>query len=667
MNPEKRIDELRGIIQDHNYRYYILDDPTISDGEYDILLCELENLEKENPELITPDSPTQRVGSTPVTEFGTIEHRIPMLSLANAMNEEEFVAFDKRMQKGLDTDSVTYMAEPKLDGLGVELVYENGLLVYGSTRGDGYTGEDITHNLKTIRGIPLSLRIVDITVPALLEVRGEVFIRKDDFIALNKKQELDEKPPFANPRNAAAGSLRQLDPKITVDRPLSIYCYQGGMINGQTFPDHASFLDALKKWGLPVNPFVQVVTGSDGIISYHRELEEKRNDLPYEIDGTVFKINNYNERENLGSRSRSPRWAIAGKFKAQQATTVINDIDVQVGRTGALTPVAKLNPVYVAGVTVTNATLHNQDEIDRKDIRIGDTVLIERAGDVIPKVVKVITEKRPNGTKPFQIPAECPACGHGAHRPEGEVILRCGNISCPRQIKGRIQHFTSKLAMNIDGLGVKVIDQLVEEGLLKTIDDLYSLNQESLAALDRLGEKSAGNLIEAISNSKETTFARFVYALGIRNVGEHIAKVLEKQFSGNLGEFQNADVEELENIDEIGPIVAETVVQFWSDKSNKLIVQNCLDKGVSLAEIEIKEYQPFEGQIFVFTGSLEKFTRKNAKDMVEDLGGKASSSVSKNTDFVVAGPGAGSKLKKAEELGIDVLTEDEFLAKVKNV
>ena len=667
MNPEKRIDELRGIIQDHNYRYYILDDPTISDGEYDILLCELENLEKENPELITPDSPTQRVGSTPVTEFGTIEHRIPMLSLANAMNEEEFVAFDKRMQKGLDTDSVTYMAEPKLDGLGVELVYENGLLVYGSTRGDGYTGEDITHNLKTIRGIPLSLRIVDITVPALLEVRGEVFIRKDDFIALNKKQELDEKLPFANPRNAAAGSLRQLDPKITVDRPLSIYCYQGGMINGQTFPDHASFLDALKKWGLPVNPFVQVVTGSDGIISYHRELEEKRNDLPYEIDGTVFKINNYNERENLGSRSRSPRWAIAGKFKAQQATTVINDIDVQVGRTGALTPVAKLNPVYVAGVTVTNATLHNQDEIDRKDIRIGDTVLIERAGDVIPKVVKVITEKRPNGTKPFQIPAECPACGHGAHRPEGEVILRCGNISCPRQIKGRIQHFTSKLAMNIDGLGVKVIDQLVEEGLLKTIDDLYSLNQESLAALDRLGEKSAGNLIEAISNSKETTFARFVYALGIRNVGEHIAKVLEKQFSGNLGEFQNADVEELENIDEIGPIVAETVVQFWSDKSNKLIVQNCLDKGVSLAEIEIKEYQPFEGQIFVFTGSLEKFTRKNAKDMVEDLGGKASSSVSKNTDFVVAGPGAGSKLKKAEELGIDVLTEDEFLAKVKNV
>ena len=666
MNPEKRIDELRGIIQDHNYRYYILDDPTISDGEYDILLCELENLEKENPELITPDSPTQRVGLTPVTEFGTIEHRIPMLSLANAMNEEEFVAFDKRMQKGLDTDSVTYMAEPKLDGLGVELVYENGLLVYGSTRGDGYTGEDITHNLKTIRGIPLSLRIVDITVPALLEVRGEVFIRKDDFIALNKKQELDEKPPFANPRNAAAGSLRQLDPKITVDRPLSIYCYQGGMINGQTFPDHASFLDALKKWGLPVNPFVQVVTGSDGIISYHRELEEKRNDLPYEIDGTVFKINNYNERENLGSRSRSPRWAIAGKFKAQQATTVINDIDVQVGRTGALTPVAKLNPVYVAGVTVTKATLHNQDEIDRKDIRIGDTVLIERAGDVIPKVVKVITEKRPNGTKPFQIPAECPACGHGAHRPEGEVILRCGNISCPRQIKGRIQHFASKLALDIDGLGEKIVDQLVNEDLIQSIDDLFVLKQDTLEKLDRLGEKSAENLVEAISNSKDTTFARFIYALGIRNVGEHIAKVLEKQHSGNLTEFQNTTIEELEAIDEIGPIVAETVIQFWSDDSNKKMVQNCLDYGVRFADVEVNLHQPFAGQTFVFTGSLQQLTRKEAKDILENLGGKASGSVSEKTDFVIAGSGAGSKLKKAGDFGISILTEEEFFDKVKN-
>ena len=666
MSPEKQIAKLREILQDHNYRYYVLDDPTISDGEYDSLLRELESLEKENPSLVTSDSPTQRVGATPVPEFRTIKHRIPMLSLANAMNKEELVAFDERVQKGLDTDSVTYIAEPKLDGLGVELIYENGSFVYGATRGDGFTGEDITHNLKTIRAIPLALRTEDLSVPAILEIRGEVFIRKDDFKSLNQKQESDGKPAFANPRNAAAGSLRQLDPTLTAERPLSIYCYEAGMIDGQNFSDHASFLKAVKKWGLPVNPFIQTVIGSEGLTQYHQDLEEKRNNLPYEIDGTVFKVNNYDEREDLGTRSRSPRWAIAGKFKAQQATTVIHDIHVQVGRTGALTPVAKLDPVYVAGVTVTNATLHNQDEIDRKDIRIGDTVLIERAGDVIPKVVKVIIEKRPKGTNPFIIANQCPVCDHEAFRPEGEAILRCGNISCPRQIKGRIQHFASKLALDIDGLGEKIVDQLVEEGLIQSIDDLFTLKQKPLAELDRLGKKSAKNLVEAISNSKDTTFARFIYALGIRNVGEHIAKVLEKQHSGNLTEFQNTTIEELEAIDEIGPIVAETVIQFWSDDSNKKMVQNCLDYGVRLATVEVNENQPFAGQIFVFTGSLEKFTRKEAKDTLENLGGKASSSVSKKTDFVIAGPGAGSKLKKAGELGVDVLTEEEFLDMVKN-
>mgnify|MGYP000285895810 FL=1 len=666
MSPEKQIAKLRDILQDHNYRYYVLDDPTISDGEYDSLLRELESLEKENPSLVTSDSPTQRVGATPVSEFRTIKHRIPMLSLANAMNKEELVAFDERVQKGLDTDSVTYIAEPKLDGLGVELIYENGSFVYGATRGDGFTGEDITHNLKTIRAIPLALRTEDLSAPTILEIRGEVFIRKDDFKSLNQKQESDGKPAFANPRNAAAGSLRQLDPTLTAERPLSIYCYEAGMIDGQNFSDHASFLKAVKKWGLPVNPFIQTVIGSEGLTQYHQDLEEKRNNLPYEIDGTVFKVNNYDEREDLGTRSRSPRWAIAGKFKAQQATTVIHDIHVQVGRTGALTPVAKLDPVYVAGVTVTNATLHNQDEIDRKDIRIGDTVLIERAGDVIPKVVKVIIEKRPKGTNPFIIANQCPVCDHEAFRPEGEAILRCGNISCPRQIKGRIQHFASKLALDIDGLGEKIVDQLVEEGLIQSIDDLFTLKQKPLAELDRLGEKSAENLVEAISNSKDTTFARFIYALGIRNVGEHIAKVLEKQHSGNLTEFQNTTIEELEAIDEIGPIVAETVIQFWSDDSNKKMVQNCLDYGVRLATVEVNENQPFAGQIFVFTGSLEKFTRKEAKDTLENLGGKASSSVSKKTDFVIAGPGAGSKLKKAGELGVDVLTEEEFLDMVKN-
>ena len=666
MKPEKRIAELRGILQDHNYRYYVMDDPTIADGEYDSLLRELQSLEKDNPSLVTSDSPTQRVGSHPVSEFGTIKHRIPMLSLANAMNEADLVAFDERMQKGLDQESVTYMAEPKLDGLGVELVYENGTFIHGSTRGDGFRGEDITHNLKTIRGIPLSLRTNDLPAPPLLEIRGEVFIRKNDFKDLNEKQELNEKSAFANPRNAAAGSLRQLDSTITAERPLSIYCYEAGMINGVEFIDHASFLDSLKKWGLPVNPFIQIVTGSKGLTQFHQELEDRRNDLPYEIDGTVFKVNNYNKREDLGTRSRSPRWAIAGKFKAQQATTVIHDIDIQVGRTGALTPVAKLEPVYIAGVTVTNATLHNQDEIVRKDIRIGDTVLIERAGDVIPKVMKVIKEKRPNRTKPFQIPSACPVCQHETHRPEDEVILRCGNISCPRQIKGRIQHFASKLALDIDGLGEKIVDQLVNEDLIQSIDDLFVLKQDTLEKLDRLGEKSAENLVEAISNSKDTTFARFIYALGIRNVGEHIAKVLEKQYSGNLTEFQNTTVEDLEAIDEIGPIVAETVIQFWSDDSNKKMVQNCLDYGVRFADVEVNLHQPFAGQTFVFTGSLQQLTRKEAKDILENLGGKASGSVSEKTDFVIAGSGAGSKLKKAGDFGISILTEEEFFDKVKN-
>ena len=666
MNPEKRIAELRGILQDHNYRYYVMDDPTISDGEYDTILRDLQSLERENPNLVTSDSPTQRVGSHPVSKFGTIKHRIPMLSLANAMNEAELVAFDERMQKGLDQESVNYMAEPKLDGLGVELVYENGTFIHGSTRGDGFTGEDITHNLKTIRGIPLSLRTNDLPAPPLLEIRGEVFIRKNDFKDLNEKQELNEKSAFANPRNAAAGSLRQLDPTITAERPLSIYCYEAGMSNGVEFIDHSSFLDSLKKWGLPVNPFIQIVTGSKGLTQFHQKLEDQRNDLAYEIDGTVFKVNNYNKREDLGTRSRSPRWAIAGKFKAQQATTVIHDIDIQVGRTGALTPVAKLEPVYIAGVTVTNTTLHNQDEIVRKDIRIGDTVLIERAGDVIPKVVKVIKEKRPNWTKPFQIPNACPVCQHETHRSEGEVILRCGNISCPRQIKGRIQHFASKLALDIDGLGEKIVDQLVNENLIQSIDDLFNLKQETLEKLDRLGEKSAENLVYAISNSKDTTFARFIYALGIRNVGEHIAKVLEKQYSGNLTEFQNTTIEDLETIDEIGPIVAKTVIQFWSDDSNKIMVQNCLDYGVRFADVEVSLHQPFAGQTFVFTGSLQQLTRKEAKDILENLGGKASGSVSEKTDFVIVGSGAGSKLKKASDLGISILTEEEFFDKVKN-
>jgi len=665
MKPEIRITELREILNDHNYRYYVLNDPIISDGEYDVLFKELESLEQAHLELIHSESPTQRIGASPVTEFGTIQHQIPMLSLANAMTMDDLVAFNERAKKGLETNSITYIAEPKLDGLGVELVYKNGSLSHGSTRGDGFTGEDITHNLRTIRAIPLRLRTENSAVPSLLEVRGEVFIEKDGFSKLNQRQELDSKPVFANPRNAAAGSLRQLDPSVTATRPLSIYCYETGVIQGQSFDDHSSFLNALKTWGLPVNPLIQTVVDAAGLTTYHQELVKQRNDLPYEIDGTVFKINNYAQRNRLGTRSRSPRWAIAGKFKAQQATTVICDIDVQVGRTGALTPVAKLKSVFVAGVTVTNATLHNQDEIERKDIRIGDTVLIERAGDVIPKVVKVVKDKRPKGTRPFHIPDTCPVCSHQAYRSEGEAIWRCGNISCPRQVKGRIQHFASKLAMNIDGLGEKVVDQLVEEGYVNSIASLYSLNQDELAGLERLGEKSANNLIQAITGSKKTTFARFVFALGIRNVGEHVAKLFENYFSGDLSRFIQASTDELEALDGIGPVVAKNVVQFWADPSNKKIVYTCLDMGVTLAKVEKNEHQLFAGQVFVFTGALEKFNRKDAKDMVDALGGKITSSVSKNTQYVVAGTGAGSKLKKAEALGIPVLSEAEFLEMVK--
>lgn len=664
MNVKKRVQELRDQIHEHNYSYYVLDEPNISDGEYDELLRELESLEHQNPELISEDSPTQRVGATPIAEFGTIDHRIPMLSLANAMDQDELIAFDNRTQKGLNNDSISYVAEPKLDGLGVELVYEDGKFVYGSTRGDGFTGENITHNLKTIRAIPLTLRNANISVPSLLEVRGEVFIKKTDFSSLNKRYESQGKSVFANPRNAAAGSLRQLDPAITAERPLSIYCYEAGVIEGHLFETHESFLNALKEWGFPVNPLIQLVIGKSGLIHYHEQLENQRNELPYEIDGSVFKVNQYNERKILGTRSRSPRWAIAGKFKAQQATTIIHGIDIQVGRTGALTPVAKLEPVFVGGVTVTNATLHNQDEIDRKDIRIGDTVLIERAGDVIPKVIKVIAEKRPSKSSSFIMPPICPICEQIATKPKGEAILRCTNMSCPRQIKGRIQHFASKLAMNIDGLGEKIVDQLVEEKLIQSIDDLFSLNQDDLSNLDRHGEKSSENLLSAIQASKQTTFSRFIYALGIRNVGEHTAKIFEKHFLGNLADFQNATIESLESIDEVGPIVAQTVVDFWDKESNIAIVNNCLNHGVTFAQVKEQSHLPFDGLTFVFTGSLEQFSRKDAKDMVESLGGKASSSVSKKTNYVIAGPGAGSKLKKAEELNIGVLSEAEFLSLV---
>jgi len=663
---QKQINDLRMQLNDHNYRYYVLDDPLISDSEYDQLFRELQKLETDNPNLITEDSPTRRVGAEPLSSFGSWTHRMPMLSLANAMNEDELAAFDTRVKKGLDTEKdLEYMAEPKLDGLAVELVYENGFFVNGSTRGDGITGEDITQNLKTITAIPLSLRKNGQKTPPLLEVRGEVFITKDGFKKLNRNQEKEELSPFANPRNAAAGSLRQLDSKITATRPLSIYCYEAGRIDGISFDTHEDFLSTLKEWGFPVNPEIQKVNNAETMVAFHRNLEAKRDSLPYGIDGTVFKVNAINQRNALGIRSRSPRWAIAGKFKAQQATTLVQNIIPSVGRTGAVTPVARLEPVNVGGVVVTNATLHNQDEIDRKDVRVGDTVLIQRAGDVIPEVVKVIPAKRPPETKTYQLPTACPSCGQEVFRPEGEVVARCQNLSCPAQVKGRIEHFVSKGALDIDGFGEKLVDQLVDKKLILTVDDIFKLNFDDLVNLDRMAEKSALNILTAIQDSKQTTFARFVYALGIRNVGAHLSKVLEKAFVGDIEKFMNAAAEELEAIDEVGPIVAETITTFLSNCTNTDVIESCLSLGIRLKKVEEPKSLLLQGKTFVFTGALTQFSRNEAKEMTEAHGGKVSGSVSKNTDFVVAGPGAGSKLKKATELDIPVLSEAEFFDMLK--
>ena len=661
MKISETIKSLREKINNHNYQYYVLDNPIISDSEYDKLLKELELIEKKYPEFIIPESPTQRIGAQPIESFGTVTHRITMMSLANAMSDDELKAFDERLKKKLNSaEEIEYIIEPKLDGLAVELIYENGKFINGSTRGDGNTGEDITSNLKTIKGIPLILRDDIISLPDLMEVRGEVFIRKEDFELLNSKRSQSNKQPFANARNAAAGSLRQLDPKITAKRSLSIYCYQAGIVDGINLNTHSEFLERLKNWGLPVNPEVKIVKGIEKAIQFHKKLETIRNEFPYEIDGSVIKVNSLSIRNKLGVRSRSPRWAIAGKFKAQQVTTIINDIFTSVGRTGAITPVAKLQPVEVGGVTVTNATLHNQDEIDRKDIRIGDTVIIERSGDVIPKVIKVIQEKRTEDAKVYHLPDHCPECNNQLMRPENEVVFRCPNYSCPAKIKGNIKHFVSKNALDMDGLGEKLIDQLVNERIIKKVDDLFQIKKNQLANLERMGDKSADNIIESINNSKLTTFSRFIYALGIRHVGEHTSKILESAFKGNFDSFLEATFEDLESIEEIGPIVAQSIIEFWNDESNKQIANNCFEFGIKLKRNNEIVDQILTGKTFVFTGSLERINRKEAKEIVERQGGRASNSVSKNTDYVVAGPGSGTKLEKAKILGINIINEDEF-------
>ncbi len=657
----RQIQLLRSEINQHNIHYYVQDNPVVSDSEYDELMRKLEKLENENPTLIAPDSPTQRIGASPLSEFQSLDHRLPMLSLANAMNKDELKEFDAQVKKGLGLEAdIEYAAEPKLDGLAVELVYENGMFTHGSTRGDGTTGENITQNLKTIRAIPLSLT-ENVPIPRILEVRGEVFITHTDFKKMNDKRLEEGEQAFANPRNCAAGSLRQLDSSITANRPLRIYCYAPGIIEGVTFQSQKELLEMLPKWGLPVNPKIEFGKGVDFLMGYYEKAEKFRNELEYDIDGVVFKVNSFSHQDELGVRSRSPRWAIAGKLKSQQVTTTILSIEASLGRTGAVTPVAKLEPVSVGGVVVSNATLHNQDEIDRKDVRIGDIVLIQRAGDVIPEVVKVILEKRPENTTPYVIPASCPVCSHEVFRPEGESVARCQNMECPAQVKGRIDHFVSKGCMDIDGFGTKLVDQLVEKKLMENVADIYSLSLDQLSELERMAEKSAQNIMDAITASKKSSMARFIHALGIRNVGVHAAKVLEKSFGGNLENLMNADIEALTAIHEIGGIMAESIINFFQDDTNQKVITACLQAGIQFDEVEPIQESEFTGKTFVFTGSLEKFSRKDAQSMVEKLGARASGSVSSKTDYLVAGPGAGSKLIKAGELNISIYSEDEFL------
>ncbi|HQI95544.1 MAG TPA: NAD-dependent DNA ligase LigA [Syntrophorhabdus sp.] len=658
---KERIEKLKGQLEYHNYRYYVLDDPVVSDTEYDRLMTELVALEENHPEFLSPNSPTQRVGAKPLAEFETVTHTIPMLSLQNAMELDEVAEFDRRIKKLLRINDVDYVMEVKIDGLAVELVYLNGEFTTGSTRGDGFTGEDITQNLRTIKSIPMRLlRDHDIPIPDRLEVRGEVYMGKNEFKELNKERELQGDPLFANPRNAGAGSVRQLDPRITAGRKLNIFCYAPGEILGVTLTTHYHFLDYLKKWGFRVNPLTKLCRNLDELISHYNYIQNMRDRIPYEIDGTVIKVNRFDYQVLLGNVSRSPRWAIAYKFQAHEETTIIEDIIVGVGRTGALTPVAVLKPVMVSGVEVKRATLHNEDEIVRKDILIGDTVIVSRAGDVIPEVVKVIKEKRTGQERPFTMPEECPVCGEKVVRQPGEAIRRCVNINCPAQIKGSIEHFASKRAMDIDGLGEKLVEQLVDKKAINDVSDLYYLEKNDLLQLERMADKSAQNLLDAISTSKKPSFQRFIYALGIRNVGEHISGLLADKLN-SIEDLYTLDEDTLMAIPEIGPEVANSITSFFQDDKNRKTISRMLDAGVVI-EYKKEGRKPLLGLTFVFTGALKNMGREEARKKVESLGGKTVSSVSKKIDYVVLGEEAGSKVDKARSLDLKIISEEEFLS-----
>lgn len=662
-----RHQQLTQEITQHDYHYYVLDAPTISDNEYDGLFRELLALEREFPQLVTADSPSQRVGATPLNSFQEVVHKQAMLSLNNAFSQDEVESFDKRIREIIGAEIIEYAVEPKFDGLAITLTYENGVFVQGATRGDGYTGEDVTHNLRTIKSIPM--RLFHPHAPKLLEVRGEVLMHKADFERLNQEQERLGAKLFANPRNAAAGSLRQLDPAITATRPLSFYAYGLGASEGLHIPSsHHACMQLLHELHLPVCAERNIVTGVAGLMQFYQTMQSKRAQLPYDIDGVVYKVNLLAYQEELGFVSRAPRWAIAHKFPAEEAETIVEGIDVQVGRTGAITPVARLKPVFVGGVTVTNATLHNEDEMRRKDIRIGDTVIVRRAGDVIPEVVAVRLEKRPEFSQIFNMPHQCPVCGSHILKQSDEAVARCtGGLFCDAQRKQAIIHFASRKAMDIEGLGDKLVEQLVDANLVHALSDIYQLDVQTLAELDRMGEKSAQNIMQAIEASKKTTLARFIYALGIRNVGEATAKDLAKYYP-NFVDLMHAQQDQLKEVPDVGPVVAESIVNFFAEPHNQEVLKYLISTeseggaGIHWPEpLAIQHHPEFSGKTFVITGTLPNMSRDQAKSMIESLGGKVSGSVSKNTDYLLAGADAGTKLEKAQALSIKIIDEQTLM------
>ena len=660
---KKKVESLRSQIRHHNYQYHVLDEPEVPDAEYDRLVRALQDLEKEHPDLVTADSPTQRVGAEPIKAFGTVRHILPMLSLDNAFSEDELNDFHRRVTERLELEidgTLNYAAEPKLDGAAVSLLYEKGQLVRGATRGDGTTGEDITHNVRTIDAVPLKL--LNKGFPTTLEVRGEVFMPRDGFKAYNEQAVKKGEKTFVNPRNAAAGSLRQLDPRLTAERPLDIYVYSVGLTEGGALPNcHSNILERLQEWGFKVCPERKVVTGIQGCLEFYADMGRRRDSLSYDIDGVVYKVDRLDYQQELGFVSRAPRWAIAHKFPAEEELTIVRDVEFQVGRTGAVTPVARLEPVFVGGVTVSNATLHNMDELHRKDVRVGDTVIVRRAGDVIPEVVKVIPDRRPKRTRIVKAPAKCPVCDSAVVREEGEAVARCtGGLFCAAQRAEALKHFVSRRALDVDGLGSKLIEQLVAIDRIKTPADLYRLAGDELAGMDRMGEKSAENLLAAIERSKDTTLPRFLYGLGIREVGEATASSLAAHY-GKLTSIMEADEETLQTVQDVGPVVASRIHSFFAEKHNQQVIKRLMDSGVTWKETKPspkKADGPLSGKTFVLTGTLSSMTRNEAKDKIQAAGGKVTGSVSRSTSFVVYGDNAGSKLTNAQNLGVEAIDED---------